>query len=167
MRDIFRKLFRPFISQPLVLDIHEIVMDFKNESISNEDCEKYDLRRIIGEQNPFQPGYMFVRDWTISREIDAFLAHIWTHRDADFDGYAFYWKGEWMFFKMRPVESKHDRADSTGWFRFQVKGFVVPDRLITQREALMGHLRAAITASSGGPTYNYARLSSTIDFIPA
>ena len=108
---------------------------------------------------------MYAYSWTIDREKEAFLTQIWTHREADFAGYAFYWKGEWMFFDMRPVESKQDRANNTCWFRFQVKGFVVPDRLNEQRAALIDDLHAAITASPGGITHSYAHRSATIEFI--
>lgn len=141
-------------------------MTFVNEYIPEADYEKYDLRRICGEHNlKSLHGHMYSRDWTIDRERDAFLIQVWSHHESDFSGWAFYWKGEWMFFEMRPVESKQDRANNACWFRFLVKGFVVTHELDARREELLGDLRAAITASPGGTTFNYAQRTATIEFI--
>ncbi|MFN3717189.1 MAG: hypothetical protein ACK4R8_10755, partial [Thiobacillus sp.] len=99
-------------------------MAFVNEYIPKEDYDKYDLRRVCGEHNlKSLRGHMYSRDWTIDRDRDAFLIQVWSHRDAEFNGWAFYWKGEWMFFEMRPIESQIDREKNICWFRFQVKGF--------------------------------------------
>lgn len=140
-------------------------MAFVNEYIPEADYEKYDLRRVCGEHNEPHRGVMYSRDWTIDRDRSAFLIQVWSHRDAEFGGWAFYWRGEWMFFEMRPVESKIDRDKNTCWFRFQVKGFSVPGSLAKQREQVMDDLREAITASPGGTTWDYANRSAAIDFI--
>lgn len=140
-------------------------MAFVNECIPKADYEKYELRRIIGEENPFEPGYLFAREWTIDREQDLFFVKIWTHREAEFDGYAFHWKGEWMFFEMRPAGHTYDQARNAISFRFLVKGFGVPDRVKAHHEEVMSDLQAAITASLGGMTHNYAHRSATFEFV--
>lgn len=140
-------------------------MAFVNEHIPESAYDQYDLRRVIGEENPFKKGYMFGRaSWTIDREKDAFLTQVWTHRESEFNGWAFYWNGKWMFFKMRSIESKIDREKNTCWFRFQVKG-LLPERLSDQREQVIKDLCEAIAASPGGTTWNFAHSSATIDFI--
>lgn len=141
-------------------------MAFVNEYIPEADYEKYDLRRVCGEHNRWSHnGHMHSNHWTIDRERDAFLIKVWSHRDAEFEGWAFYWKGVWMFFEMRPVESKQDRVNNTCWFRFLVKGFVVPVNEGERHQELLDDLQTAITASPGGMTWNYIHRSATIEFI--
>lgn len=140
-------------------------MAFVNEYILEADYEKYDLRRICGEHNLPRRGDMHSDHWTMDRERDAFLIKVWAHRDAEFSGWAFYWKGEWVFFEMRPVDSKQDRANNTCWFLFLVRGFVAPNNDEARRQELLDDLQAAITASPGGVTWSYAHRSATIEFI--
>ena len=140
-------------------------MPFVNEYIPEADYDKYDLRRICGEHNEAHPGSMHSRSWTIDRERKAFLIKIWAHRDAEFNGWAFYWQGEWMFFEMRPVESKYDRENNACWFRFLVKGLAAPEQRDTKREELLNDLHAAISASPGGMTYSYSSCSAVVEFI--
>ncbi len=141
-------------------------MAFVNEYILEADYEKYDLRRVCGEHNlPSQRGHMYSNNWTIDRECDAFLIKVWAHHESNFIGYAFYWRGEWMFFEICPVEYKKDASTSTCWFRCRVKGMAVPSEVELKREELLADLQAAITASSGGPTQNYAHRSATIEFV--
>ena len=140
-------------------------MAFVNEYIPEADYDKYDLRRICGEHNEAHPGSMYSRDWTIDRERDVFLIQTWTHREAVFNGWAFYWRGEWVFFEMRPVESKYDRANNACWFRFLVKGLAIREQCDISREELVNDLQAAISASPGGVTYSYSSRSATIEFI--
>lgn len=142
-------------------------MAFKNEYIREADYEKYDLLRVCRAHNQTVHRDRFVHpdSWTIDREREVFLVKIWVHREAEFSGYAFYWQDEWMFFDMHPVESKQDREANACWFRFEVKGFCVPDRLEARIEVLMAVLREAITAVPGGVTHQYSHRSATIDFI--
>lgn len=141
-------------------------MAFVNEYIPEADYEKYDIKRVCVEYNKshHRGEGMYHENWTVDREEEVFLIQIWSHREAEFSGYAFYWKGEWMFFDMRPAEYKYDSARNAIWFRFLVKGFVVPDRLFDRREVLIADLRAAITASPGTVTHNYAHRTATIEF---
>ncbi len=150
---------------PSTLGIAGSTMAFINEYIQKADCEKYDLRRVCGEHNEANRGHMYCRDWTIDRKRDAFLIQVWSHRDSEFSGWAFYWKGEWAFFEMRPADGKQDRANNTCWFLFLVKGFVAPNSDEARRQELLDDLQAAITASPGGMTWNYAHRSATIEFI--
>ena len=65
-------------------------MAFVNEYIPETDYEKYDLRRICGERNEINRGHMYSRSWTIDRERKAFLIQVWSHHEAQFNGWAFY-----------------------------------------------------------------------------
>ncbi|MDR2113421.1 MAG: hypothetical protein LBQ62_10040 [Candidatus Accumulibacter sp.] len=69
-------------------------MAFVNEYIPEADYEKYDLMEICGKHNKAHPGSMITRSWTIDRERQMFLIRIWSHRESEFEGLAFYWKGE-------------------------------------------------------------------------
>lgn len=141
-------------------------MAFVNEYIPEADYEKYDLKRVCGEHNlPSRRGRMHSNHWTIDRERDAFLIKVWSHHEAKFEGWAFYWKGEWIFFEMRPGDSKQDRANNACWFLFLVKGFVAPANEEARRKELLDDLQDAITASPGGVTWSYAHRSATIEFI--
>ena len=139
-------------------------MAFINEYISEADCDKYDLRKVCGEHNEVIRGVMCAVQWAIDRERDAFLIETWTHREAESHGYGFYWKGEWLFFELRVLEYTYDKTKNALWFRKQVKGLVVPDRLISQREALIDDLREALTRVNAvsGPITNR---SATIEFV--
>ena len=141
-------------------------MAFVNEYIQEADYEKYDLRRICGEHNlPSQRGQMYSRSWTVDRETDAFLIQVWSHHEARFEGYAFYWKGEWTFFEMATVDGEAKPDGSSCRYLFHVKGFVVPPALESRREGLLTDLHAAITACPGSPTFSYAVRNVTVEFV--
>ena len=140
-------------------------MAFVNEYIPEADYERYDLRKVCGENNLAHRGHMYSRSWTINREINAFLIQVWSHPEADFSGWAFYWKGEWRIFEMRPVDSQLESKANTCWFRFYVKGLATSSKEEPIRSELLDDLRAAITASPGGMTWNYAHRSATVEFI--
>lgn len=140
-------------------------MAFINEYISEADYEKYELKRVCEEYNrAHHRGLMYADSWAIDREREVFLIKIWVHRESEFSGYAFYWKGEWMFFDMRPIDSKYDQARNEIWFRFLVKNFSMPGQLNVDREALMGDLHEAVTVK-GAVTGTVSRLPAAIDFI--
>jgi hypothetical protein len=140
-------------------------MAFVNEHISKEDIKKYDLQRICGEHNLPNRGVMHSRTWTIDRDRDAFLIKVWSHRDADFEGWAFYWMGEWMFFEMRPADRDYNRDENSCWFRFIVRKFNLPEALAHNKNEVIDELRAAITESPGGMTHIYSHHSATVEFI--
>lgn len=143
----------------------EAELAFVNEYIPKADYEKYNLRRICGEHNLTNRGSMYSNDWTIDRDCDAFLIRTWVHRESNFIGYAFFWKGVWAFFEICPVEYKKDAATSTCWFRCRVNGMLVPAEVALCRDEFLTDLQSAITASSGGPSSNYSHRSATIEFI--
>jgi hypothetical protein len=141
-------------------------MAFVNEYIPEADIEKYDLRRVCGERNlPSQAGQIHSRHWTIDRDLNSFLIKTWAHRDSDFSGYAFHWKNRWVFFEMRPVDSRISIDASSCWFKFIVKKLEVAGMDESDRSQLMSNLQEAITASPGGITHDYANRSATIEFI--
>ena len=139
-------------------------MAFVNEYIPEADYAKYNLRRVCGEHNEAHRGHMYSRDWTIDRERDAFLIQVWSHRDSEFSGWAFYWKGGWMFFERTTVNGDAKPDGSSCRFLFHVRKFAIPPALEASREELLVDLRAATTASLGGVTCNYADRSATIEF---
>ncbi len=142
-------------------------MAFKNEYVPEADYEKNDLRRVCGEHNLLsRRGHMFANAWTIDRERDAFLIQVWSHHEAEFDGWAFYWKGEWIFFEMRVHGFKEDPSTSTDRTGYIVKGFSVPSSLAAVevlndfREALAVYRGAGVHA-----VYKGRNVTATIDFI--
>lgn len=141
-------------------------MAFKNEYVQEADYEKYDMKKVCAEHNQRlnRGKNVYFISWTIDHEKDAFLVKIHSHREENFEGYAFCWKGEWMFFDMRPTDYKYDKTLNAIWFRFLVKDFVVPDQLIAQREELMDDLRAAITVTDA-ETCTISHRSATIEFV--
>ena len=139
-------------------------MAFVNEYIPEADYEKYDLKRICGDHNKVHKGHMYSESWTIDRERDAFLIPIWFHRESDFSGYAFYWKGDWMFFEMRVVEGKSDRATRSCWYVFCVRRFCLAISQNQISENLLDCLRAAITQLPGGVNFDYANRIVTVEF---
>lgn len=143
-------------------------MAFVNEYIPELDFEKYELKRICGGHNHslHRGQFFYAHAWTIDREREAFLVKIWVHRESEFSGYAFCWKGEWMFFDVRTVEAIGDRARNAVWARLLVKGFSVPEALSTQHAALMDDLHEAFTVCDA-VTGTVAHLPVSIDFITA
>lgn len=141
-------------------------MAFVNEYVPEADYEKYDMMKVCAEHNRLlgRDRNVWFEYWTVDREKDAFLVRIWRHSEAEFDGHAFYWKGEWMFFDMRSVDSKYDQVRNAIWFLAVVKGFAVPDRLVAQREAVIANLKEAITIQAP-VTNTITDRAATIDFI--
>jgi hypothetical protein len=139
-------------------------MTYLNEYIPEADYTKYDLRRICGERNLVHRGHMYSRSWTVDRDRDSFLIKVWSHRDSDFSGWAFYWTGEWNFFEMRPVEGKSDPVSGSCMFRFHVRRLKVAPHLRERYEVLLEDLREAITAVPGGVEVCYAKRDVTVEF---
>lgn len=121
-------------------------MAFKNEYVPEADCEKYDMKKVCAEHNRIlgRDRFVYFDSWTIDHEKDAFLVRVHSYREHNFEGYAFCWKGEWMFFDVRTVDAITDEARHAIWVRKQVKGFVVPDRLLEQHEAVIADLKEAL-----------------------
>lgn len=142
-------------------------MAFVNEYIPEADYEKYDLRRICGEHNlPSRRGKMHSRSWTIDREQNAFLIKVWSHHESRFEGYAFYWNGEWMFFDMQvAVGGESDIAASSCSYIFQVRNFKLAINQEKNIENKLDCLRAAITALPGGVGFDYAHRNVTVEFL--
>ena len=66
-------------------------MAFVNEYVPEADYEKYDMKNVCAEHNR-QVGrdwHVYFHSWTIDHDKDAFLVRIWSHREANFEGYAF------------------------------------------------------------------------------
>jgi hypothetical protein len=142
------------------------MMAFVNEYIQEADYEKYDLRKICGEHNLAHRGHMYRRDWTIDREREAFLIQVWTHREAVFNGWAFYWQGEWMFFELHVADAWVNKITDERWSHYQVKGFVVPPTLKAQQEKLVADFRSACSAYAGGGVFcKTTHRSATVEFI--
>ncbi len=143
-------------------------MAFVNEYIPEADYEKYDLRRVCGEHNEINRGHMYSDQWTIDRERDAFLIKVWTHREAEFVGFAFYWKGEWMFFEMRLTGNGINQADDCDWTSYLVKGFAVPTSLTAEKEEVIAAFKDALAVYRGVGVYTDRKGSTAtaiVDFI--
>lgn len=140
-------------------------MAFVNEYIPEVDYDKYDLRRICGEHNEINRGHMYSRDWTIDRERDAFLIQVWSHHEAEFKGWAFYWKGEWMFFEMAVRDAWDKPEEDSCWSLYQIKGFTVPEHLVQLQAQIVDDLRSGFSAYAGGGVFvQRANRCATIDF---
>lgn len=142
-------------------------MAFVNEYISEADYEKYDLRRVCGEHNlKSQRGIMHSRHWTIDRDLESFLIKVWSNHEAEFEGYAFYWKGEWMFFEMRLTGVDENRPDGTCWVGYLIKDFSLLDCLESKRSEIMPDLTQALSVYCGAGVFSTcARCTATIEFI--
>lgn len=140
-------------------------MAFVNEYIPKEDFDKYDLRMVCGAHNRVVKGYMYSDQWAIDRERDAFLLKVWSHREAEFDGVAFYWKGTWMFFEMRHKTGKNPE-DGSRWIRYLIKGFSIPPNVEAERDAIHSVLQDALSTYCGAGVYSDCdHCTATIDFI--
>lgn len=113
---------------------------------------------------------MYFESWNIDHQKDVFLVRIYAipslHRDKpedNFEGYASFWKGEWMFFDALLAEVKYDKPRKAVWRRVLVRRFVVPDRLVGQREAVIADLKEALITR--GVSSIYADRSGTIEFV--
>jgi hypothetical protein len=141
-------------------------MAFKNEYVPEWAYEKYNMKPVCAAHN--QPlgrdRHIWFEYWTVDYEKEAFLVLIHRHRDDDKEGYAFYWKGEWMFFDTRVADVVSDKVRHAIWFRLLVKGFVVPDRISAQREAVIADLKEALTIRAT-PTNTIKDRFATIEFV--
>ena len=141
-------------------------MAFLNEYIPEADFQRYELPRVCGEHNRVHRGHMLSRDWTIDRERNAFLVKVWTHRDSEFSGWAFYWHGEWMFFEMAVRDARDDPTTSSCWSLYQIRGFVVPKTLDRQGDEVLEDLRSGFGAHAGGGVFvQRAHRSATLEFV--
>jgi hypothetical protein len=141
-------------------------MAFKNEYVPESAYEKYDMKKVCAAHNQSlgRDRFVYFDSWTIDHEKDALLVRIHSYREHNFEGYAFCWKGEWMFFDMRPAGHSYDKTRNAIWFRLLVKGFVVPDRISAQREAVIADLKEALTIQDT-PTDTITDRSATIEFV--
>lgn len=121
-------------------------MAFVNENVPEADYEKYDMKKVCAEHNRSlgRDRHVYFDSWTIDPAKDAFLVRIHSYREHNFEGYAFCWKREWMFFDARTVGAKTDEARHAIWVKKLVKGFAVPTRLILQRKAVIADLKEAL-----------------------
>ncbi len=121
-------------------------MAFKNEYVPESAYEKYDMKKVCAAHNQSlgRDRFVYFHSWTIDHEKDAFLVRIHSYREHNFEGYAFCWKGEWMFFDARVIDAKGDAARHSAWVWYQVKGLTVPDRLMAQSEAVIADLKEAL-----------------------
>ena len=142
-------------------------MAFVNEYIQEADYEKYDLRRICGEHNlPSQRGHMYSRSWTVDRETDAFLIQVWSHHESRFEGWAFYWKGEWTFFEMTGMGGGGMRPDGKCWYGYRIKGFTVPLQLESRRVEIVADLERALGDYCGRGVFStYKQGTATVEFV--
>jgi hypothetical protein len=142
-------------------------MAFVNEYIPEADYEKYDLRRVCGEHNlKSLRGRMYARTWTIDRERDAFLIQVWSHHEAEFDGWAFYWKGEWMFLEMAGMGGGGLQPDGSCWYGYRIRKFSLPERLQALRDEVVADLTQAFGDYCGGGVFSsYKHGTATLEFI--
>ena len=142
-------------------------MAFVNEYIPEADYDKYDLKRVCGEHNlPSRRGRMHSNHWTIDRERDAFLIKVWSHHEAKFEGWAFYWKGEWIFFEMTGKGGGGIQPDGSCWYGYLIKDFVLPARLELMRSTVVADLERAFGDYCGGGVFsNCTQGTATIEFI--
>lgn len=86
------------------------------------------------------------------------------HQDSEFSGWACHRRGEWVFFEMRPVDSKQDRVASSCGFHFLVRKVLCAIGPGDRRDAMFEDMRAALAASPGGVTQVYSHRTATVDF---
>ena len=135
-------------------------MPFVNEYIPEADYDKYDLRRICGEQNYVHRGDMHSRSWTIDREREAFIIKTWSHHEAEFAGWAFYWQGEWIFFLLKVADAWDNKIADECRDHYQIKEFVVPPVLESQREDLIADFRGLARLTSVAACFAKQRIAA-------
>lgn len=142
-------------------------MSFVNEYIPAADYDKFDLRRVCGEHNlASQRGHMYSRDWTVDRERDVFLIQVWSHHEAEFNGWALFWRRTWIFFEVKVAEVREDKQRSACWCRYEVKGFTVPTSLLDFEKDVRFDLERAFSAHAGGGVFaTVQHRSATVDFV--
>lgn len=140
-------------------------MAYLNERIGADDCEKYDLERVCGERNlPPHAGQLYRRDWMIDRERDTFLIQTSSHPNSAFAGWAFYWRGHWMFFELMVIDAHVNLAERSCWSHYWVRGFAAPPSL--ELAEIADDLRAALSAYAGcGVFSDGAKRWALVDFI--
>jgi hypothetical protein len=141
-------------------------MPFVNEYIPEADYARYDLRRVCGEHNLSERGHMYRRDWTVDRESNVFLIQVWSHREAEFNGWALFWRGTWIFFELKVAETRTDKEKSSFWARYALRGFSVPAPLANAKEQIRSDLGRALSAYAGGGVFaTIAHRSADVDFV--
>jgi hypothetical protein len=141
-------------------------MAFVNEYISEADYEKYDLRKVCGEHNEVHRGHMLSQSWTIDQERSAFLIKVWSHRDSEFSGWAFHWKGGWIFFEATITGIDENLPDSSCWVGYRVREFSLPHHLEPNREEIVADLTRAFGDYCGAGVFATAtKGSATIEFV--
>jgi len=140
-------------------------MPFVNEYISDADRKKYHLTRICGAHNEAQPGRMYSRTWTIDRQDNIFLIQVWSHPHSLSDGWAFFWKGEWLFFEVVGAGEGGPQPDGSCWFGYKILNFSLPIRLSLQREYIVSDLTRAFGDYCGGGVFStYSHGTATLYF---
>ncbi len=142
-------------------------MAFINEYIPESDYGKHDLRRVCMAHNlRWRQDHMHSEQWTIDRERDIFLIKVWSHHESDFSGWAFCWKGHWIFFEMRIHDSSTDLPTKTCWVGYQIKDFSLPEVLLEFKEEVIADLNQALADYCGGGVFSpYTHGTATIEFI--
>ncbi len=142
-------------------------MAFINEYIPESDYGKHDLRRVCMAHNlRWRQDHMHSEQWTIDRERDIFLIKVWSHHESDFSGWAFCWKGHWMFFEETGMGGGGPKSDGTCWFGYRIKGFSVPPEVAHERDAIVKDLTQAFADNCGGGVFSpYTRGTATVEFI--
>lgn len=141
-------------------------MTFVNEYIPDADAQKYDLLRVCAEHNlPSRQGHMHSRHWTIDRQKDAFLIKVWGHQESLFSGYAFYWKGGWVFFEMHLTGIDENQPDGSCWVGYLIRKFALPEPQEPCRSDLLLDLESALCTYCGAGVFSTCTSCvATIDF---
>lgn len=141
-------------------------MAFVNEYIPETDYDKHDLRRVCSEHNLPNRGQMHSRSWTIDREADAFLLEVWAHPHSETTGWAFCWKGAWLFFEMAVKRAIDNPEEDSCWSHYQVFDFALPAELRDEREQVVDDLCRAYSAYAGGGVFGRrTHRRATVEFV--
>lgn len=141
-------------------------MAFVNEYIPEADYKKYELRKVCGEHNLARPGRMHSDHWTIDREKDEFLIKIWSHHESIFTGYAFYWKGSWIFFEMKITGVQEKKVEGSNWVGYLIKKFYITEDLEASREEIISDLTRLLCVYCGAGVFStYQHCAATIEFM--
>ena len=142
-------------------------MAFINEYIPEADYEKYNLLKVLGEKNLVHRGDVYSQQWTIDRESNIFLVKTWSHHEETFHGWAFYWKGEWVFFEMRPYGHKGKLGDKYFWNGYLIRNINIPALVESDRKLIYIAIEDALLAYKEGgvfsPNYDFES-SVTVTF---
>jgi len=140
---------------------------FVNEYIPELDYEKYNLKEVCGRLNLSHRGRMFSQSWTIDRERNIFLINTWSHREADCEGAAFYWKGAWIPFEVIVKKSEDNPEYDSCWSLYHIRKFNIPAWLESEGDAILNGLCEAYSAYAGGGVFgkNRTHRSATVEFV--